>query len=197
MAGEEESFLVPTDTYFKAGIHIGTKFRTKYMEPFIYKIRTDGLAVLNISHIDKRIRIAAQFLARYNPEDIIVVCRRENGWKPVKLFGKYTGCKVFPGRYQPGILTNPGLEKFTEAKVMVVTDAWPDRNAVKDAKKAGLVIIGLCDTNNEAINLDLLIPCNNKGRQALGLIYFLLANEYLKARGSPAIDKHMNEFLEE
>ena len=137
---EEESFLVPTDVYFKAGVHIGTKFRTKYMQPFIYKIRTDGLAVLNVSQIDKRIRIAAKFLARFAPEDVIVVSRRENGWKPVKLFGKYTGCKVFPGRYQPGILTNPKLARFTEAKIMLVTDAWPDRNAVKDAKTAGLVI---------------------------------------------------------
>ncbi|MBW3013707.1 30S ribosomal protein S2, partial [Candidatus Woesearchaeota archaeon] len=110
---EEESFLVPTDVYFKAGVHIGTKFRTKYMQPFIYKIRTDGLAVLNVSQIDKRLRIAAKFLAQYAPEDVIIVCRRENGWKPLKLFGKYTGCKVFPGRYQPGILTNPKLAKFT------------------------------------------------------------------------------------
>jgi small subunit ribosomal protein S2 len=194
---EEESFLVPTDVYFKAGVHIGTKFRTKYMQPFIYKIRTDGLAVLNVSQIDKRIRIAAKFLAQYAPEDVIVVCRRENGWKPLKLFGKYTGCKVFPGRYQPGILTNPKLAKFTEAKIMLVTDAWPDRNAVKDAKKTGLAIIGLCDTNNESNNLDLIIPCNNKGRQALGLVFFLLANEFLKARGMESIDKQMNEFLED
>ncbi|MCK4669690.1 MAG: 30S ribosomal protein S2 [Nanoarchaeota archaeon] len=194
---EKESFLVPTDVYFKAGVHIGTKFRTKYMQSFIYKIRSDGLAVLNVSQIDKRIRIAAKFLARYAPEDVILVCRRENGWKPLKLFGKYTGCKVFPGRYQPGILTNPKLAKFTEAKVMLVTDAWPDRNAAKDAKTAGLAIIGLCDTNNEANNLDFVIPSNNKGRQALGLIFFLLANEYLKARGLPGIDKQMEEFLAE
>ncbi len=41
----EEEFLVPTKQYLKAGIHIGTKFRTKYMEQFIYKTRPDGLSV--------------------------------------------------------------------------------------------------------------------------------------------------------
>ncbi|MBW3013807.1 30S ribosomal protein S2, partial [Candidatus Woesearchaeota archaeon] len=141
--------------------------------------------------------MAINLLSYYAPEDIMVVSRRENGWKPVRMFGDLTGAKVFAGRYPPGVLTNPGLETFTEAKIMLVTDAWPDRNAVKDAKKAGLAIIGLCDTNNESNNLDMVIPCNNKGRQALGLVFFLLANEYLKARGQDAIDKQMNEFLED
>ncbi|MBW2987421.1 30S ribosomal protein S2 [Candidatus Woesearchaeota archaeon] len=190
----EESFLVPSDTYFKAGVHIGTKFRTKYMAQFIYKTRTDGLSVLNVQQIDKRIRLVAKFLAQYSPEDIIIVSRRENGWRPVKMFGKHTGISVFAGRYQPGILTNPKLENFREAKVMLVTDPWPDRNAVKDGIRAGCVMIGLCDTNNEANNLDLILPCNNKGRQSLGLIFYLLANEYMKARGLKEIEAKPEDF---
>src|SRR4030066_2069062 len=106
MAVEQTQFLVPQDVYLKSGIHIGTKFRTKYMEPFIYKTRTDGLSVLNLQKIDERIRIASKFLSYYNPEDILIVCRRENGWKEVKGLAKNTGMKVFAGRYPPGILTN-------------------------------------------------------------------------------------------
>jgi len=186
---EEESLLVPTDTYFKAGVHIGTKFRTKYMEPFIYKTRGDGLAILNVSQIDKRIRTAAKFLSQYAPEDIILVARRENGWKPASVFGKVTGANVITGRYQPGRLTNSQLETFTEGKVLVITDAWPDRNAIKDGFAAGLVIVGLCDTNNEANNLDFLIPGNNKGRQSLGLIFYLLAREMMKIKGVEITEK--------
>ena len=81
----DEQFLVPTDWYLKAGIHIGTKFRTKYMEQFIYKTRPDGLSVLNLQKIDERIRIAARFLANYAPEEILIVSRRENGWKPSNI----------------------------------------------------------------------------------------------------------------
>ena len=106
--------LVATDQYLKAGIHIGTKFRTKYMQQFIYKTRPDGLSVLNLQKIDQRIRIAADFLGKYAPKDLLVVSRRENGWKAVKKFGKLTGAKVFPGRYPPGILTNPNLEIYIE-----------------------------------------------------------------------------------
>ena len=93
----EEQFLVPSDQYLKAGIHIGTKFRTKYMEQFIYKTRPDGLSVLNLQKIDERIKIAANFLSQYAPQDILIVSRRENGWKSVKAFGKVTAPDIPSG----------------------------------------------------------------------------------------------------
>jgi len=179
----EEQLLVPIDQYLKAGIHIGTKFRTKYMENFIYKTRPDGLYVLNLQKIDERLDTAAKFLARYEPEDILVVCRRENGWKPVQAFGKATGINVFAGRYPPGILTNTNLENFMEVKVLVVVDAWPDRNAINDAKSVGIPIVALCDTNNQTNNIDLVVPCNNKGKKSLGLLFHILATQYLRERG--------------
>ena len=86
----EEELLVPNDVYLKAGIHIGTKFKTKYMDQFIYKTRPDGLSVLNVQKINERIKVMASFLAQYEPEDILIVSRRENGWLPVKMFGKPT-----------------------------------------------------------------------------------------------------------
>jgi len=179
----EEELLIPNDEYLKSGIHIGTKFRTKHMENFIYKTRPDGLSVLNIQTIDERIRLATTFLAHYAPEDILVVSRRENGWKPVKMFAKATGAKYFAGRYPPGILTNPQLRGFVEAKIMIITDAWPDKNAIADAQKIGIPVIGLCDTNNQANGIDFVVPCNNKGKKSLALIYYLLAKLYLKNRG--------------
>lgn len=177
-----EQLLVAQDAYLKAGIHIGTKFRTKYMEKFIYKIRPDGLSVLNLQQIDKRLRILSKFLAQHAPEDILVSSRRENSWKPVKKFGEVTGIRVIAGRYPPGILTNPSLEKYTEAKVLLITDAWPDKNAIKDALQVGIPVVALCDTNNQANNIDLVIPCNNKGKKSLGLLFMILAREYLKLR---------------
>lgn len=178
----EEQLLVPQDAYLKAGIHIGTKFRTRYMDQFIYKTRPDGLSVLNISKIDERIRIAAHFLSQYAPEDIIVASRRENSWKAVKAFGKETGIRVFAGRYPPGILTNPSLKSYLEAKLILVTDSWPDRNAMLDALKVGLPLIALCDTNNTSNSIDLVVPCNNKGKKSLGLLFWILAREYMVNR---------------
>jgi len=112
----EEQLLVPMEQYLSSGVYIGTKIRTKQMMPFVYKINPQGLSTLNLSEIDRRLRMVAKILSKYNPEDILVVCRRENGWKAVKAFGKYTGAKVFAGRYPAGIITNPALSTFFEPK---------------------------------------------------------------------------------
>jgi len=179
----EEQLLLPTKTYLKAGIHIGTKFKTKYMEPFIYKTRPDGLSVLNLQKIDERLKIFSNFISQYEPEEILVASRRENGWKAVKMFGKLTNANVFAGRYPPGILTNPNLENFIEVKVIIVIDTWPDRNVVNDAMQIGVPVVALCDTNNQANNVDVVIPCNNKGKKSLGLVFYVLAREYMLKRG--------------
>ncbi|MBI2650177.1 30S ribosomal protein S2 [Candidatus Woesearchaeota archaeon] len=193
----EESFLVPRDVYLKSGIHIGTKFRTNYMGQFIYKTRPDGLSVLNLQKIDERVRVAAAFLAQYAPEDILVIGRRENGWKAVELFGKLAGIRVFAGRYPPGILTNPNLEEYTEAKIVMVVDAWPDRNAVLDAVKMGIPVIALCDTNNQSNFIDLVVPCNNKGKKSLGLLFYILTKEFLKLKGKLKENEELKEKLDD
>ena len=179
----EQAFLVPQEKYLKSGIHIGTKFKTKYMAPFIYKTRPDGLSVLNLQKIDERISIAANMLSTYEPEDILISCRRENGWKAVKAFSRATGVNVFAGRYPPGVLTNPALDNYMEVKVILVTDAWPDRNVIKDAKAIGIPVVALCDTNNQANDIDLVVPCNNKGKKSLGLFFYILAREFLRNKG--------------
>lgn len=179
----EEGTLLASDEYLKVGLHIGTKFRTKSMQKFIYKVRPDGLAVLNIQDIDERIKIAANFLAGYEINGILVVCRRENGWKAVKKFSEITGIQSITGRYLPGVLTNTSLENFMEYKIILAVDPYPDRNIIKDAFKIGIPVIALCDTNNEIHDIDFAIPCNNKGKKSLGLLFWVLAREFLKAIG--------------
>ncbi len=201
MTDEQTDLLVPMEQYLKAGIHIGTKFKTSYMSNFIYKIKPDGLVVMNLQKIDERIRVATRFISQYTPEEIIVVSKRENGWKAVKMFNKVTGIKVFPGRYTPGMLTNMMLKDFVEFKLMIVTDAWPDKNAVEDALRIGIPVVALCDTNNSSNKIDLVVPCNNKGKKSLGLFFWILAREYMHNRGLLPRDKEMpyaiDDFMEE
>lgn len=184
MAEEQTAdLLIPNEEYLKSGIHIGTKFKTKYMKDFIYKTRPDGLSVLNIEEIDRRIRVAITFLAAYEPHDIVVFSRRENGWKGVKKMGELLGVRFYAGRYPPGVLTNTQLKDFIEAKLIVVADPWPDRNAVLDAAKVGIPVVAFCDTNNQANGIELVVPCNNKGKKSLGLILFLITQGVMEQRG--------------
>lgn len=194
---EQETLLIDTNEYLKSGIHIGTKFKTKYMANFIYKTRPDGLSVLNLKKIDERLKTMAAFLAQYEPEDILVVGRREGSWKALKKMNELTGIPVLAGRYPPGILTNPNLDIFIEPKILLVCDPWPDRNAVDDAVRIGIPVIGLCDTNNQSNNLDLVMPCNNKGKKAIGLLFYLLSMEFLRRKGELKADEKFEATIED
>lgn len=183
-----EGLLVPEDTYLTSGVHIGTQQKSASMKPFIYKVRTDGLYVLDIKQTDTRLRVAAKFLARYPPEKILVVAARQYGQKPSKLFAQAIGAQVFAGRFVPGTMTNPNLMQYTEPGVLLVTDPAADQQALREAMNIGIPIVGLCDANNDTRFVDVVIPTNNKGRRALATIYWLLTREVLKARGTLADD---------
>ncbi|MDO8511214.1 MAG: 30S ribosomal protein S2 [Nanoarchaeota archaeon] len=201
MTEQQETLLLDSNEYLKSGIHIGTKFKNKYMANFIYKTRPDGLSVLNLKEIDRRLRLAVNLLSKYEPKDILVVSRRENGWKGLKKLHQLTGIRVITGRYPPGILTNTNLETFWEPKVIVVCDPWTDKNTVQDAAKKGIPVIGLCDTNNQANDIDLVVPCNNKGKKSVGLVFYVVAREYMKVKGMLRGDEEMaakmEDFIEE
>ncbi|MBI2573058.1 30S ribosomal protein S2 [Candidatus Woesearchaeota archaeon] len=192
-----DDFLIDSNEYLKSGIHIGTKFKTKYMSNFIYKTRPDGLSVLNLKKIDERLRLAINLLSNYEPQDILIICRRENGWKSLRQLEKLTGIRVITGRYPPGILTNSNLDTFTEPKIIMVCDPWPDRNAVEDANKVGIPVIALCDTNNQSNKIDLVVPCNNKGKKSVGICFYLVAREYLRKRGVLGTNEELPAKLED
>ncbi|MCX9013022.1 MAG: 30S ribosomal protein S2 [Candidatus Methanoperedens sp.] len=175
--------IIPQDEYLTAGIHIGTQQKTKEMMRFVYRVRTDGLYVLDIQATDQRIRLAAKMLAKYDPQRILVVSARQYGHYPSEMFAKAIGAKAITGRFIPGTLTNPKLHLYVEPDVLVVTDPAGDMQAVNEAINVGIPVIGLCDTNNSTSNVDFVIPTNNKGRKALALIYWLLAKKTLEERG--------------
>lgn len=198
MAKEESELLVPLKDYLSAGIQVGTKSKTKDMEDFIYKIHQNKLAILNVEKINERLAIAAKLLSQYEPEDILIVCRRENGWQAVKKFAEtIPGVKSFTGRYPAGIITNPNLDDYIEPKLIIVTDPWPDKNAIHDAMLMGIPVIALCDSNNDFNSIDLVVPCNNRGNKSLGIIYWILANEYAKSKGYIGKDKKIKATIDE
>ncbi len=180
---DSSELLVPEETYLTSGVHIGTQQKSADMKDFIFKVRTDGLYVLDIKKTDDRIRAAAAFLARYDPRRILVVCARQYGQKPVREFSKAIGAPAFAGRFVPGTLTNPANPNFIEPEVLVITDPSADKQALQEALNLGIPIVALCDANNETRNVDLVIPSNNKGRRALACIYWLLSRQVLFERG--------------
>jgi len=140
--------------------------------------------VLDVSQTDGRIRTAADFLANYAPEQILVTSSRQYGRFPAEKFAEAIGARARTGRFIPGTLTNPDYDGYIEPDVLVVTDPIGDSQAVKEAITVGIPVIAMCDSNNQLSNVDLVIPTNNKGRRALSVVYWLLANETLDRRGA-------------
>ncbi len=175
--------LVPLDQYLASGVHIGTHICTKPMREFVYRVRSDGLYVLDVRKIDERLRIAARFIARHEPSSIVVTAVRQYGQQPAQKFCSLIGCKAVTGRIIPGIFTNPRLEWYLEPDLLVVTDPRADSQAIIEAAKTGIPIVAFVDTDNKIDYVDLIIPANNKGRKSLAFLYWVLTRQVLRERG--------------
>ena len=180
MPKAREKLIVPREKYLTAGVHIGMTSKTSDMKRFIYKVRPSGLAVLNIGLLDKRLEIIANLLAE--TKKILVVSRKEAGHEAVVKFAEAVGAKAVPGRFMPGSLTNPAYKEFSEPDIVIVTDPLADKQAIKESMQMRIPMIGLCDTFNDTSYLDFVLPCNNKGKKSLDLIYEILAKLILEKR---------------
>ena len=192
-----DELLLPRDALLSAGIHIGTRMKTKDIEQFIYRVRPDGLFVLDIQKTDERIRVAAKFLARFKPAKLAAASARLYAREPVRKFCEVTGATPIVGRFIPGLLSNPLYPNRIEPEVLIVSDPRADGQAVKEASSAGIPVVALCSTDNEFSGVDLVIPTNNKGRRALAVIYWLLARQTLREKGELASDKDLTVPIED
>ena len=194
---EAKDLLIDEDTFLTCGVHIGTKQKSKDMEPYVYKVRDDGLRILNVNLTSEKITEAATFLKDYEPKDVLVVSARQYGWKPAKKFADACGFVCIAGRFTPGRLTNPEMRFFIEPKVIVLTDPAADAQAFREAVNIDIPVIAMCDSNNLTTDIDIIVPGNNKGRRSLALIYWLMAREILRMKGELTADGELEETIDD
>lgn len=139
----------------------------------------------------------AEYLAKFAPEDIILVCKREAGWKAANKFAEILGIRKFTKKYPAGILTNTNLSTFIEAKLVFICDPWLDRNAFADALRVKIPVLSICDTNNYIKNMAHIVPGNNKSAKSLGLIFFLLTKLYIKNRKLDLPEPKIQDFVDD
>jgi len=180
---EDEELLIDRDKYLAHGAHIGTKAQHKDMEKYVYHVKKNKLAVLNLEDTDKQIRKAAEKLAEYEPEDILVVGRKEEAKEAINQFSEATGVETVIGRFMPGSFTNPESENFTEPELVMVTDPETDKQAIQEASQTNKQVIAIADSENQLDDIDLVIPANNKSEKSIGLVYYLIAEQLLQQKG--------------
>ncbi len=77
-----------------------------------------------------------------------------------------------------------GIREMKEPPAMIfVVDVIREHIAVKEAKKLGVMIFGLCDTNSNPEEIDYPIPANDDAIRSIRLFCDLISDAYLAGAG--------------
>ncbi len=189
--------ITENEKYLNSGAHIGTKFKSGDMRRYIYKVRKDGLKVLDVQTLDDKLKLSAKFLARYPAEKVAVVSRRAYGQTPVKMFVETVGGIALTARFVPGTFTNPQSTHYVEPAVVLVVDPEVDNQAIEEATRIRIPVVGMASTNNSLKDIDIVIPINNKGKKSLALGFWVLSRDILKHRGEIKEDSEFKKTPED
>jgi len=170
--------------FLASGTHLGAQNVDKLMESYVYKRKSDGIHIINLRKTWEKLILAARIIAGIeNPADVCVISSRPYGTRAVLKFAQATGATPIAGRFTPGTFTNQIQKAFREPRLLVATDPQFDHQAITEASYVNLPVIALCNTDSPSKYVDVAVPCNNKGVQSIGTMWWMLAREVLYLRG--------------
>jgi len=192
MSGGISALAITEDDITKmlaATTHIGSDNSETTMEQYIFKKKTDGINIINLKKTWEKLVLAARAIAAVeNPQDVYVVASRPYAQRAVLKFARYIGCSSIAGRFTPGAFTNQIQAAFREPRLLLISDPRTDQQPVTEASYANIPIVAFCNVDSPTKFIDVAVPCNNKSPNSIGLMWWFLAREVLRLRGSISRD---------
>uniref|UniRef100_A0A2K5EPI0 40S ribosomal protein SA n=1 Tax=Aotus nancymaae TaxID=37293 RepID=A0A2K5EPI0_AOTNA len=184
--------------FLAAGTYLGGTNLDFQMEQYIYKRKSDVIYIINLKRTWEKLLLAAHaIVAIENPADVSVISSRNSGQRAVLKFAAATGATPIAGRFTPGTFTNQIQAAFREPRLLVLTDPKADHQPLTEVSYVNLPTIALCNTDSPLHYVDIAIPCNNKGAHSVGLMWWMLAGEVLRMRGTISREQDPEEIEKE
>jgi len=165
------------------GVHLGSQNVQPAMNRYVWRRRSDGVHIINLAKTWEKLMLAARVIAGIeNAADICVISGNKFGQRAALKFAHFTGANAISGRFTPGTFTNQIQDKFTEPRLLIVTDPRVDHQPITESSYVNLPTIAFCNVDSSVKHIDIAIPCNNRSTESIGLLYWLLAREFLRLR---------------
>ena len=162
----------------EAGVHFGHQTRrwNPKMAKYIFTER-NGIHVIDLQQTVKMVDTAYEFVreAAANDAVILFVGTKKQAAEAVAEEATRAGQYYINHRWLGGIEDMPRIPD-----VIYIVDPHKEQIAVKEAKKLGIPVVAMVDTNADPDEIDVIIPANDDAIRAVKLITSKMADAIIE-----------------
>ena len=198
--------VVAMKQLLEAGVHFGHQTRRwdPKMAEYIFQAR-NGIHIIDLQKTSKKLDEAYSFLKQQAEEGktVLFVGTKKQAQDCMKEAAEKCGMYYVNQRWLGGTLTNfdtirKRIDRLTQLETMQedgTFDVLPkkERIGILEAKKLGIPVIGLIDTNCNPEDVDYAIPGNDDAIRAVKLIADCMANAVIEGRQGESMDVEVVE----